>query len=107
MKRLDGAILFLTFDHYDEFLWTDDKGQTTPIKSMVGLMEFGDGTRNWVKVGFPKDDDFRPANLTKGTHYAVPVIASINRKRMEVRWTFRMDMAPFEAPSISPSQAAA
>jgi hypothetical protein len=64
-------------------------------------MEFGDGTRDWVKVGFPRDDDFQPPRLTKGTHYAIPAIASVDKKRGEVRWTLRTDMAPFEAPDLA------
>ena len=105
MAKPDGALLFIKFDRYERFDWTDNKGVTKPIQSLVGLMEFGDGTRDWVKIGFPREDEFpaafQPPRLAKGTHYAVPVIASVDKKRGEVRWTLRTDMQPFEAPDLA------
>lgn len=105
MAKPDGALLFAKFDRYERFNWVDDKGVTKPIQSLVALMEFGDGTRDWVKIGFPREDDsqpaFQPPRLTKGTHYALPVLASVDKKNGKVRWTLRTDMQPFESPDLA------
>lgn len=101
MPKLEGAYAFIDFDRYEKFDWTNKEGITKPIESLVGLMEFGDGTRDWIKIGFPRDDDFRPPKLVKKTRYAVPVIVSVDKKRGEVRWTLRTDIEIFEAPELA------
>jgi hypothetical protein len=100
IKKLEGVFLSMDFDRHERFDWKDDKGNVKPIESLVGLMEFGDGTRDWVKIGFPRDESFRAPQLMKGTRYIIPVLLSIDKKRNEVRYTIRTDMAPFEAPEI-------
>ena len=98
---LDGAFAAIVFDRIEEFPWTDPKTNTTKvIKSIVGLMEFGDGTRDWVKIGYPRDPNWNPPPLKSGIKIMVPVVASVNRKDNTIRWTARTDIQPFNAPSI-------
>lgn len=101
MAKLEGAFVSLDFDRYETFSWTDQKGNVKPIQSLVGLVSYGDGTRNWLKVGFPRDEHFQPPKLIQHERYIVPVIASVDKKRGEVRWTMRTDILPFKAPEIS------
>lgn len=101
MAQLTGAVAVIQFDRVDRYDWPDPKtGTVRPIQKFVGLMEAGDGTRKWVDIGFPRDPDYRPPNLTPKKFYAMPVLLGVDKKRGETRLTIRTDMQPFEAPDI-------
>ncbi len=101
MAQLKGAIVVIQFERIDRFDWTDPKsGTVRPIQKFVGLVESGDGTREWVDIGFPRDPDYRPPNLKPKSYYAMPVLISVDKKRGENRLTIRTDIQPFEAPDI-------
>lgn len=99
---LHGEFVSLKFDRYESFDWTNAKGISSPIRKLVGLMEFGDGRRDWVEVGWPRNDDtFQAPKLTKGTLYMIPVLVGVNRKQGKIQYTFRTDMQPFETPEMA------
>lgn len=101
MAQLKGAIVVIQFERIDRFDWTDPKtGTIRPIQKFVGLVESGDGTREWVDIGFPRDPDYRPPNLKSKNYYAMPVLIGVDKKRGENRLTIRTDIQPFEAPDI-------
>lgn len=101
MTKLIGVFASVQFDRIDRFDWTDPKsGQVKPIQKFVGLMEAGDGTREWVDIGFPRDPDYRAPQLQKGEVYLMPVLMGIDKKKGAVRLTIRTDMKPIPAPDL-------
>ena len=82
MTKLVGAFLSITFDRIDSFDYVDPKtGVAKPINSIIGLMEFGDGRRDWVRIGYPRDPGYRPPHLEKGTLYMMPVLYGNDKKK--------------------------
>ena len=100
-KTLEGHCLFAEFVELRRFNYTDPTtGAIKPIESLRLLMEFGDRRRDYVDVGFPRDDQFRAPSLEKGKVYGFPVTAYINRKN-RLSYTLRTDLPPFDAPSFN------
>ena len=101
MAQLEGAFVAAQFERIDTFEWTDPQGQIKPIRRFVTLMEFGDGKRDWVDIGFPRDPAYRAPSLSPKTKYVFPVLVGVDRKKNAVPFTIRTDIQPFEAPDIT------
>lgn len=94
MKGLEGLVVFARFERTDVFNWTDPStNQIKPIRSIKVLMPHGDGTVTRESLSLPPDVDF--PTLKPQQVYGFPCTVGINKKRQEVTWTLRRDLAPF------------
>lgn len=100
MSKLKGMLLCGTVEKLDQFDWTDPAtGQLKPIRSIKLLLPHGDGTITRESVSIP--NGARVPDLELGADYAIPCTASINKKRQQVTYTLRLDLAPFPAPELA------
>ncbi|WP_334145800.1 hypothetical protein [Hyphomicrobium sp.] len=97
--RLQGHVLFGTFEKIDTFQWTDPQtGTLKPINSFKVLLAHGDGTVTRESITLPPN--YRMPTLNNGEMYGFPVSARLNKKRQQISWDARQDLMPFPAPEI-------
>jgi hypothetical protein len=98
-KQLRGVVAFAEVEKFDLFNWVDPaNGQTKPIKSLKILLHHGDGTVTRESISLPPS--MADPQLKEKIIYALPVTVTFNKKRQQVTYTLRSDMAPFVAPEI-------
>jgi hypothetical protein len=97
-KQLNGAMIFAKVKK-DVFPWVDPaNGQTKPIRSLKILLYHGDGTVTKESISIPPG--MADPNVNEEQVYALPVTVGFSKKRQQVSYTLRSDMAPFVAPEI-------
>lgn len=99
MSKLQGPVLFATFEKIDTFNWTDPtNGLQKPIVSFKVLLAHGDGTVTRESITLPPQ--YKAPTLAPGEIYGFPVTARLNKKRQQVSWDARADLLPFPVPDI-------
>jgi hypothetical protein len=98
-KQLRGMFAGVEIEKFEVFNWTDPaNGQVKPIKSLKVLMSHGDGTVTRESISLPPN--MPDPQLKEKQLYMVPVTVSFNKKRQQVSFTLRSDIAPFIAPEV-------